>query len=79
MIALGLVTGFIYFVIFNPESSGNWLAENMRLSWTILGIAMGSFGIFLVAKSNAQSSYHRIRGAVYSMIGASILVTVIFY
>ena len=77
--ALCVATAFIYFLIFNPELSGKWLAENMTLSWTMLGIAMGSFGAFVLikSKSHQHSTYHRIRGAAYSIIGVSILVTII--
>ncbi|MEE4282593.1 MAG: hypothetical protein V2I41_11670 [Pseudomonadales bacterium] len=81
IVFLSLATIFIYFLIFQPEAVSLWLRDNLMVSWTALGVAIIGTGLFffLSAKSSGRRrSLNRIRGTIYCLIGASILLAVSF-
>jgi hypothetical protein len=76
-----MATMFIYFLIFQPEAVSLWLRENIMVSWTALGVAIIGTGLFFLISaqsSDQRRSLNRIRGAIYCLIGASILLAVSF-
>lgn len=81
IVFLSLATTFIYFLIFQPEAVSLWLRDNLIVSWTALGVAIIGTGLFFLisAQSSGQRrSLNRIRGTIYCLIGASILLAVSF-
>ena len=79
IVFLGVVTAFIYVLIFQPQAAYLWLKENLLVAWAVLGVAICGTGVFflITARSSGQRrSVNQIRGVIYCLIGACILLAV---